>query len=243
MSFQFDSIGVVRSCFKEKFGTPRQPGLATHAHALIEIYPPYNREECFRGLEHFSHLWVCFVFHQNLGKTWQPTVRPPRLGGNEKIGVFASRSGFRPNPLGISVVPLRAIEHTPRATLLYVDGLDLIDGTPIVDIKPYVPYVDAVPDARAGYAPTPPAASLSVAFSAQASQECDAKAAQLNIPDLRALIIEILQSDPRPAYYTDRRNDKILGLRLYDFDLKWRVVDGCAEVLSLTAEQQSQGEE
>jgi len=240
MSFQFDAIGVVHSCFKEKFGTPRQPGISQHAESHIEILAPFHREECFRELDQFSHIWVCFVFHQNYGKAWQSTVRPPRLGGNEKIGVFASRSGFRPNPIGISVAPLTAIEHNTHATLLHTNSLDLIEGTPVLDIKPYIPYVDSVPNASAGYALAPPEKLLTVRFSEQAARECEAKAVTLKQPRLRELIIEILELDPRPAYYGKSQQGKIQGLRLYDFDLKWRVINNEAEVISLASQNDEQ---
>ncbi len=225
-------IARVHSCFKEKFGIPRQPGLVTHARAQIEVLPPYNRPEAFRAIEDFSHLWVSFIFHRHLGEDWHPTVRPPRLGGNERVGVFASRSTYRPNPLGLSVVRLERLEIEGEKVTLHVSGVDLLDGTPVVDIKPYVPYVDAIPDARGGFAPTPPDCRLKIAFSDTADRQIAARESG-GLADLRALIIEILQYDPRPAYRSGERGTAQFGMRLYDFDLKWQVEADVVTVLEL----------
>ena len=152
MQFNFNQIGVVHSCFKEKFGIPRQPGLATESRAVIEILHPYNREEAFRDIEQFSHLWICFIFHACLRDKWKATVRPPRLGGNKRVGVFSTRSNYRPNPLGLSVVRLHAMRWERKKLLLDVHGGDFLDGTPVVDIKPYLVYADAINDAQSGFA-------------------------------------------------------------------------------------------
>lgn len=194
--FHFAPIGIVRSPFREKFGIPRQPGLAPHAISRLVLRPDCGLAACIEGLEGFSHLWLVFVFHGTAAQGWRPTVRPPRLGGNKRQGVFATRSTFRPNPLGLSVVELVGIVEGPEGKELLLRGADLLDGTPILDIKPYVPYADAVPDARAGFAPEAPT-RLSVTWSALAL----AQAQQLKVDaDLRALIEEVLAQDPRPAY-------------------------------------------
>src|SRR5690554_2613706 len=133
MKWSLDTLGIIHSCYQEKFAVPRQPGLAPSAQATLELLPPYNQPECMEGLEDFSHLWLTFLFHQNLEQGWKPRVRPPRLGGNQKIGVFASRSTFRPNGLGLSVVKLESIE-LQQGVKLHLSGVDLVDGTPIVDI-------------------------------------------------------------------------------------------------------------
>ena len=222
--FQFDSIGVVHSCFKQKFGIPRQPGLVD-IPAVIELYPDYAREEAVRGLDAFSHIWVLFVFHQALRDGWKPMVRPPRLGGNERVGVFASRSMFRPNPIGLSAVALDSIECAAGAVRLHIRGGDFLDGTPVLDLKPYLPYADAVPAARGGYAPEPPDTRWSVEFTPQAEARIEACRARL--PDLRDTIIALLQYDPRPAYQDDATAEqRSFAMRLYDFDLKWTLADG-----------------
>ncbi|HSP44184.1 MAG TPA: tRNA (N6-threonylcarbamoyladenosine(37)-N6)-methyltransferase TrmO, partial [Luteolibacter sp.] len=148
-----DPIGIVRSCFGEKFAGPRQPGLCPSAWGELILHPPYRSHEAVRGLEGFSHIWLIFGFHETAAQGWSPTVRPPRLGGNQRVGVFASRSTFRPNGLGLSLVRLEGIdEDSPDAPVLKLGGLDLIDGTPVYDIKPYLPYAESVPDAHAGFA-------------------------------------------------------------------------------------------
>jgi tRNA (adenine37-N6)-methyltransferase len=141
----FTPIGIVHSPFKEKFGVPRQPGIATAARATLELLPPYDREEALEGLSGFSHVWLVFVFHATAAQGWQPSVRPPRLGGNVRVGVFASRSMFRPNPIGLSVVELEGYGREDGRLVLHVKGADLIDGTPVLDIKPYIPTRTASP--------------------------------------------------------------------------------------------------
>jgi tRNA (adenine37-N6)-methyltransferase len=221
---RFDAIGVVHSCFKQKFGIPRQPGLVD-VPAVIELYSEYAREEAVRGLENFSHIWVLFLFHQALREDWKPTVRPPRLGGNERVGVFASRSMFRPNPIGLSVVELASIECAPGSVRLHIRGGDLLDGTPVLDIKPYLPYADALPDARGGYAPQPPDTRWEVCFSPAAEARLEASRAEL--PELRRIIIDLLRYDPRPAYQDAAGGrQREFAMRLYDFDLKWSIEGG-----------------
>ena len=149
--YSLDQVGVIHSCFKEKFATPRQPGLVTAALAQVELIEPFNQIDTVDGLEGFSHIWLSFIFHQTLGQGWKPKVRPPRLGGNKKLGVFATRSTFRPNPLGLSLVKLESID-TSKGVILHVSGADLIDQTPIVDIKPYLPWVESEPTAQSGFA-------------------------------------------------------------------------------------------
>ena len=163
-------IGIIHSCFSEKFGIPRQPGLVPVARAILEMRPPYDRDEAVNGLETFSHLWIIFVFHANPKGKWQPTVRPPRLGGNRRLGVFATRSGFRPNPIGLSVVRLEGIRRYKNKLLLDLSGVDLLDRTPVLDIKPYLPYVDSVPDAIGGFADRRPASAVTVVFSDHANK-------------------------------------------------------------------------
>ena len=151
-TFSYTPIGIVRSCFTEKFGVPRQSGLVSDATGCVEMLPPFDEADVFRGLEGFSHIWLFWHFHAiRADAAWQTTVRPPRLGGNRRIGVFASRSPYRPNPIGLSAVRLERISRDCGRLRLHLRGLDLIDGTPILDIKPYLPYTDAIETARAGY--------------------------------------------------------------------------------------------
>jgi tRNA-Thr(GGU) m(6)t(6)A37 methyltransferase TsaA len=223
--FTFEPVGILHSCFKEKFGIPRQPGLVPEARAVLELLPPYNREEAVRGLEGFSHVWLTFVFHARLGEPWSPTVRPPRLGGNRRVGVFASRSPLRPNPIGLSAVALERIEAAPGKVLLHLKGIDLLDGTPVLDIKPYLPYADIIPAATGGFAPAPPATPFSVNFSPAAQAACTAA------EGLEVLIRQILAHDPRPAYYGKDTARRAFGMRLLDYDVKWEV-DGEAVVVT-----------
>lgn len=230
-------IGTVKSCFKEKFGIPRQPGLATEAKGIIELLPPFSREEAVRGLEKFSHIWVSFIFHQTMEQGWRPMVRPPRLGGNMKVGVFASRSMFRPNPIGLSVVKLDSIDFD-GGVKINISGIDLLDGTPVIDIKPYLPYVDSIAGALGGFAPQPPNSKNEVLFSAIAVSALDSLQGKYDL-ELRLLITQVLQSNPAPAYINDmdkldREKVREYGMKLLDFDLKWRFIgQGKIEVISL----------
>lgn len=224
-----ETIALARSPYREKFGIPRQAGLVAAAEGWIEMLPPYDATEMFAGLQDFSHIWVTFVFHAARAQGWRARVRPPRLGGNQRMGVFATRSPFRPNHLGLSLVELLQIE--PGSGLrLKVAGLDLLDGTPIVDLKPYVPYADSRPDARAGFAAEPPAAVLEVVFSSAVEQ---ALARRPDGEALEALIAQTLTLDPRPAYQADRDGDREYGSILVDVDVRWRVRAGIAEVFEL----------
>ncbi len=224
-------IGIVHSCFKEKFGIPRQPGLVPAAGATLELLPPYDREEALRGLEQFSHAWIIFLFHQAIQKQWKPMVRPPRLGGNQRLGVFATRSPFRPNPLGLSAVELGVIERVDGRLQIHLGGADLVEGTPVLDIKPYVPYADSIPAARGGFADQAPEAALSVVF------EPDAETVLTQLGDsgrLRELIRQVLRQDPRPAYRDARDEQREYGMHLHDFNIRWRHDGDLVRVLAIT---------
>ena len=212
--YSLDQVGVIHSCFKEKFATPRQPGLVTAALAQVELIEPFNQIDTVDGLEGFSHIWLSFIFHQTLGQGWKPKVRPPRLGGNKKLGVFATRSTFRPNPLGLSLVKLESID-TSKGVILHVSGADLIDQTPIVDIKPYLPWVESEPTAQSGFASDEQILQLPIHFSPQAQHTL------LNRPKLRELIEQVLQYDPRPAYQKDP--ERVYGCHFADINLRWQV--------------------
>ncbi len=232
MTLVVNPIGFIASCYKEKFGIPRQPGLVTQARATLTLVPPYNQPETVRGLEGFSHVWLIFVFHATQAQGWHPTVRPPRLGGNSRLGVFATRSTFRPNPLGLSVAKLCSIQVKGSSISLELAGIDLLDGTPVLDIKPYLPYADALYEATAGFAPDAPSKHWPVAFSSVAEQQCCIKQQQWQV-DIRHLIEQILSQDPRPAY--QQSSARIYAMRLYDFDLKWHYTPQGIEVLELAA--------
>lgn len=219
--FTFRAIGTIHSPFKEKFGIPRQPGLMPAAEARLELLPPYDRDEALRGLEMFSHLWVIFVFHGIGRSEWRPTVRPPRLGGNERLGVFATRATHRPNPIGMSVVELAGIVREQGRLFLELRNIDLMDGTPVLDIKPYIGYADALPDARCGYAAEPPP-QLAVRFSPQAQQRCATHSARY--PQLAAVIEQMLRLDPRPPY--QHQPGRVYGVHLFDFNVLWHVDGG-----------------
>ena len=229
--FSFKPIGTIRSCFPEKFGIPRQPGLAPDATAVLDIHQPYRNHEAFRHLELFSHIWILFVFHQCLRSEWKATVRPPRLGGNRRVGVFASRSGFRPNPIGQSAVELIAIEKSPGKISLHLAGVDLLDGTPVLDIKPYLPYADSLPNARHGFAPDPPPKAMPVRFSNEAAQSCRSLEAQ-SYPRLERLIVDLLAMDPRPGYAPGSKR-RAFGMRLWDLNIRFEAHDDDIEVTSI----------
>ncbi len=232
MDYTFEPVGVIHTPYKEKFAIPRQPGLASAAQAHISLLGPCNREEIVRGLEGFSHLWLVFVFHDVFSSgpyQWKPMVRPPRLGGNQKVGVFASRSPFRPNPIGLSVVTLEDIRHQAGQWQIHVGGADLLDQTPILDIKPYVPYADAHPMATGNYAEEPPPTLTEITFSHDA--EVAVKHWENTYPDLRVLITQVVSQQPQPAYHKD--TGRTYGMRLYDLNIQWRQQDKQLQVIAI----------
>ena len=228
--FTFAQIGVIRSPWKEKFAVPRQPGLVQDGGGELHLQPPYNQPEAVRGLEAFSHLWLLFVFHQTMEGGWRPTVRPPRLGGNARMGVFATRSTFRPNPIGMSLVELKGIRIEKQQVILQLGSLDLIDGTPVVDIKPYLPFAEALPHAEAGFAQTAPAADMPVRFSDLAQQQLHQ---QSRYPNLARFISEVLAQDPRPAYRQGETQEREYAAWLMDFNVRWRIDDAGTEVIAI----------
>ncbi|MEB8432539.1 tRNA (N6-threonylcarbamoyladenosine(37)-N6)-methyltransferase TrmO [Cocleimonas sp. KMM 6892] len=232
-SLNFTPIGLISSCFKEKFGIPRQPGLVTAAKAQLKLDKIFT-EESVRELEGFSHIWLQFIFHQTESQGWKPMIRPPRLGGNKKVGVFASRSTFRPNPIGLSVVELEGIEMKSSGVVLHLKGCDLVDGTPILDIKPYLPYVDAIPEAEAGYAKEKPSSYMTVLMSDEIIQACHDASHRLG-EDVEVLVRQLLELDPRPSYHENNTNDqRIYSMKLLDFDLRWQYCENnTIKVLSI----------
>ncbi|REL26539.1 tRNA (N6-threonylcarbamoyladenosine(37)-N6)-methyltransferase TrmO [Thalassotalea euphylliae] len=221
-NYSVSAIGTVSSPYKEKFAIPRQPGLVTAAKGYIELTSNLDSEAMVAGLEGYSHIWVLFMFHQNLAHGWKAKVKPPRLGGNKKIGVLATRSTFRPNGIGMSVLPIDKVEtirlsHHQAQTRIYVSGLDLLDGTPVIDIKPYIPYSDSLTDASAGFAEKAPQAKLAVSFSESAQQVLAS-----TTPALKTLIEQVLAQDPRPAYRQNKPDEHIYGMHLHDFNITWQ---------------------
>lgn len=227
-------IAVIHTPYKEKFSVPRQPDLVQDGIGIVELLPPYNSPEAVRGLEQFSHLWLIFQFDKIPHGKWQSTVRPPRLGGNQRVGVFASRATHRPNPLGLSKVELRQVECIHGRVFLHLGSVDLVDGTPIFDIKPYIAYADSEPEAKSSFAQEKPPAKLNVEFTeiAQSAVEKYHK----NRPHLARFITEVIAQDPRPAYQQGKETDRIYGISLYEFNIKWRVKAGttdCVEILDI----------
>lgn len=206
-------IATMRSAFPDKFGIPRQSGLVEELRSTIVFQPAYRNPDALRGLEGFSHLWVVWVFSQSARQGWSPTVRPPRLGGNERMGVFATRSPFRPNPIGLSAVKLEEIRlHTPEGPQLIVSGADLMDGTPILDIKPYLPYADAHPEALGGFAPNGGGA-LAV--------DCPPVLLERLPADKARGLLEVLARDPRPSYQHDP--DRVYGMDFAGHNVRFSV--------------------
>jgi len=231
--FQFDSIATIESPYKEKFAIPRQPNLVSAAKGKVVLLGEANNSDLVRDIEQFSHLWLLFVFHGTQAQGWKPLVRPPRLGGNKKTGVLATRSTFRPNPIGMSVVKLDSVTVVNKQTILHISGLDLLNGTPLVDIKPYVPYSDAIINANGGFAQQQPQTNLKVVFNKQA--QADLLPYEKKHAELALLIEQVLIQDPRPAYKQGKVDDKIYGMSLYDLNIQWQFVTlDTIEVLNIT---------
>ena len=218
-------IARMRSDFATKFGIPRQSGLVEELRSTIVFEPEFRNPDALRGIEDFSHLWIIWQFSEAVRTGWSPTVRPPRLGGNTRMGVFATRSPFRPNNLGLSSVKLLGVEHTAEfGTVLHVGGADLMDGTPIFDIKPYIPYGDSHPDAKGGFTDTAGEFLLQVEFP-------DSLLQQLPV-EKRQAAIGVLSHDPRPSY--QRKPDRVYGLTFAGYDIRFKVVDGILTVEEVT---------
>lgn len=209
-------IARIHSDFKEKFGIPRQSGIADELTARIVFEPEYRVSEALRGIDGYSHLWLIWQFSEAVREDWSPTVRPPRLGGNKRMGVFSTRSPYRPNPIGLSSVKLVGIEHTKsEGDVLIVSGADLLDGTPIYDIKPYLPFTDSHPQAVAGFSEPVREYALNVEF-------CKELLSKIDFSKQNALI-KILEHDPRPSYQDDPERE--YGMRFADYEIFFRVLD------------------
>lgn len=211
---QIGVIARMHSDFATKFGIPRQSGLVEELRSTIVFEPEYRNQDALRGIEDFSHLWIIWQFSEAVRQGWSPTVRPPRLGGNTRMGVFATRSPFRPNNLGLSCVKLLGVEHTEKyGTVLHVGGADLMDGTPIFDIKPYIPYSDCKPGASGGFTDHAGDFLLEVDF----PQELLKKLPE----EKRKAAVGVLSHDPRPSY--QRNADRVYGLSFAGFDIRFTV--------------------
>ena len=214
-------IGKVNSPYKQKFVIPRQANLASAAIGTIELNKEFTDFDCLRGMNQFTHLWVIYFLHKTASQGWSATVQPPRLGGKKKVGVFSSRAAFRPNPIGISAV--KYIEHFKKDRSIYIkiSGMDLLDGTPVLDIKPYIPYADSLPNANGGYASEKPEKRLSVEFSDYAEKKL--RAFETERENLRPLIMQVLSLDPRPAWEINTPDPKQYGVALFDINIKFQV--------------------
>ena len=226
-------IARVHTEFGSKFGVPRQSGLVPELTAVLEFEPEFRNPEAVRGLEAYSHIWLIWQFSENADRGWHPTVRPPRLGGNKRVGVFASRSPFRPNPLGLSCVRLLELKQDKeRGPLLLLGGADLVDGTPVYDIKPYVPYADSHPDAAGGFTDEVTWHPLEVDFPRELLDR---------IPgEKQAALLGVLAMDPRPAYQEDP--ERIYGFAFAGMELRFSVAEGRLRVLSAEPGKQKDNE-
>lgn len=214
MKTELNVIAHIRTDFTSKFGIPRQSGLVDELEATIIFEPEYRNPEALRGLEEYTHLWILWQFSECANKEWTPTVRPPRLGGNKRMGVFATRSPFRPNPIGLSCVKLLEIEKTEKyGCVIRVSGADLLDGTPIYDIKPYLPYVDSHPEASNGFALDEKEGRLEV--------EISDELIKIIPPEKQAALKAVLAQDPRPGYQDIP--DRIYGIEFAGFDIRFKV--------------------
>ena len=218
-------VARIRSDFPEKFGIPRQSGIVESLEAKIVFEPEFRVTDAVRGLEDFSHIWLIWEFSEAVRDSWSPTVRPPRLGGNVRMGVFATRSPFRPNPIGLSCVKLLKIEHDEAlGPVLTVAGADLMNGTPIYDIKPYIPYADCHPEAKGGFTTTVDMKPLTVDFPADLLEKVPA--------EKRSALIGVLEQDPRPRYQDDP--ERVYGLSFAGMEIKFSVSDRTLTVVELT---------
>ena len=224
MDVTIKPIARMHSDFATKFGIPRQSGLVEELRSTVVFEPEFRNDDALRGIEDFSHLWIIWQFSEAVRDGWSPTVRPPRLGGNTRMGVFATRSPFRPNNLGLSCVKLLGVEHTEEfGTVLHVGGADLMDGTPIFDIKPYIPYSDSHPDAAGGFTDTASDFLLQVNFPAELLQKLPA--------DKQDAAIGVLSHDPRPSY--QRKPGRIYGLTFAGYDIRFTVEEDILTVIEI----------
>ena len=230
MEHTIQAIGRIHSCYSEKFGIPRQPGLVKSAKGAVELLPPCDREEMFRELDTFSHIWLQFLFHEAVADGWRPMVRPPWLGGQKRVGLYASRSPHRPNFLGLSVVRYLGLRKEKGKLFLDISELDLLDGTPVFDIKPYVPYSDSIQGASSGFVRFAEK-KIVVQFTPEAEVSCQEYRQQTG-RELTSLIQEVLEQDPRPA--SQRGRTREYGMLLWDRNVRWLAEESGFTVLSVS---------
>ena len=242
MGYMIEQIAHIRTDFPEKFGIPRQPGVVEGLKGKIVFEPEFRNRDCLRGLEEFSHIWLIWQFSKNLDEEgnsrWTPTVRPPRLGGNTRVGVFATRSSFRPNSLGLSVVKIEKILEEPDlGPVIYVTGADMVDGTPIFDIKPYIAYADSIPGAKGGFTDSSEYKVLKVVWNLEEASEgnsdIDCPIIGLNEiqEDVRKSLESILSNDPRPHYHDDP--ERVYGMSYAGYEVKFKVRDNILYVVEI----------
>ena len=231
--YEFHAIAKMESDFTDKFGIPRQSGLVPELRSTIVFEPEYRDINAVRGLESYSHIWIIWLFSKSVRENWSPTVRPPRLGGNQRMGVFATRSPFRPNPVGLSCVKLESIEYSDkRGPLLHVSGADLLDGTPILDIKPYVPYADMISDAAAGFTSMNSDYRLSVE---------DPNNLHCKLPeDRRDALLGVLSQDPRPAFQHDP--ERVYSMSFAGYEVAFSVSEQNLTILRIRSDNKKQEE-
>lgn len=228
--FPIKPIGIVNSCFKDKLGIPRQSQLTLHSTATLNFYSPYDREEAWRGIETLSHIWVMFIFHKSDSDKEILSVRPPRLGGEKKIGVFATRSPFRPNNIGQSIVTLDNVKISKGKVSLEISGHDLLDQTPILDIKPYIAQNDALENSDSGWIQAKDFNKLSVNYTPEAIEKIRL---QTHLPNLQLLVTEMLELDPRPGFKKKKSETQEFRIKLYEFDIHWSVENEIVTVLGI----------
>lgn len=239
MNDHYPPIGIMKTCFTEKFGAPRQPLMVSEARGILKLNPDPAFALAFDHLTDFSHVWVIFVFHQHLHKPWHPRIRPPRVEAPRKVGVFASRSPHRPNPIGMSAVKLEKIDLEAEGGIeIHLSGVDILDGTPVLDIKPYLPYADSIPEASTGWA-TEEIARYPVSFSPESLAAIEGLSSEL-FPNLRELLSQMLSLDPRPTsqrkampILSPSSEGMVFGFRVSSFDVQWQIRAGEIYVIEL----------
>ena len=226
MKDEMERIARIRTDFPTKFGIPRQSGLVEALRGTVVFEPKYRDANALRGLEGYSHIWLIWRFSEAAREEWSPTVKPPRLGGNTRVGVFATRSPFRPNPIGLSCVKLEGVElDTPEGPALRVSGADLMDGTPIYDIKPYLPYADCRPEATAGFAGIVEMTPVEVDFPEELLRKIP--------PEKREALLGVLRQDPRPGYRREKDAERVYGVEFAGFDVRFQAREGVLRVLEV----------
>ncbi len=238
-NYSFEPIGYIQSCFKEKFGVARQSMMIPQARGFLKFNPDPAYLNSLRYLNEFSHLWIIFVFHKNIEKGWKPLINPPRIEAPEQVGVFASRSPHRPNPIGMSVVKIEEIDFSaPGGIELHLSGLDILDGTPVLDIKPYLSFADSFVDAASGWA-SQSIQKYRVEFSSESAIAIQESGTRYH-PNLQALLQQMLELDPRPtaqrkrsSIESDESEGLVFAFRIFDFDVKWKIQNKGIFVLEL----------